>query len=68
MKKLANENEKISCIANTEEKYISFSKKIFNSFVNKTGKLVDVKFELRFIDSFKFMQTSLANLAWKTCE
>ena len=50
--------------SSTEEKYISFSKKIkvdeYKS--RKTGEMVSLNFEIRFIDSFKFLQTSLANL------
>ena len=44
----------LSCIPSTEEKYISFSR--------KKGTLLPIKFEIRFIDSFKFLQTSPANL------
>ena len=53
-----------SCIPSTEEKYISFSKKIKvdEYFSIKMGKLLRKKFEIRFIDSFKYLQTSLANL------
>lgn len=44
--------------------YISFSKKIkvddYES--RKNGETVSLNFEIRFIDSFKFLQTSLANL------
>ena len=54
----------MNCIPSTEEKYISFSKKIkvdeYKS--RKTGEIVSLYFEIRFIDSFKFLQTSLANL------
>jgi len=42
----------IDCIPNTEEKYISFSK----SIQDEEGKL---KHKLRFLDSFKFMASSL---------
>ena len=54
----------MSCIPSTEEKYISFSKKIVvdKYFSRKMGKLLPKKFEIRFIDSFKFLQASLANL------
>ena len=47
-----------------EEKYISFSKKIkVDEYISRrTGETVSVHFEIRFIDSFKFLQTSLANL------
>ena len=53
-----------NCIPSTEEKYISFSKKIkvdeYKCTI--TGKTFPIHFEIRFIDSFKFLQTSLANL------
>ena len=54
----------LSCIPSTEEKYISFSKKIkVDKYLSrKMGKPLPKKFEIRFIDSFKFLQTSLANL------
>jgi len=45
----------IDCIPNTEEKYIGFSK----SIKDKKGKL---KYKLRFLDSFKFMASSLDKL------
>ena len=52
-----------TCIPSTEEKYISFSKKVkVDEYQNKDGKTISLNFELRFIDSFKFLQTSLANL------
>ena len=56
--------EILSCIPSTEEKYISFSKKIKvgENFSRKMGKTFPIKFEIRFIDSFKFLQTSLAHL------
>ncbi|CAH3150037.1 unnamed protein product, partial [Porites evermanni] len=54
----------LNCIPSTEEKYISFSKKIkVAEYKSKiTGEMVSLNFEVRFIDSFKFLQTSLANL------
>ena len=53
----------INCIPNNEEKYISFSKDIVvGEYTNKNGKVVDVKQQLRFIDSFKFMASSLDKL------
>ena len=54
----------LNCIPSTEEKYISFSKKIkVDEFISRrTGETVSVYFELRFIDSYKFLQTSLTNL------
>ena len=53
----------INCIPNNEEKYISFSKDIVvGEYTNKNGKVVDVKQQLRFVDSFKFMASSLDKL------
>ena len=48
----------LECIPYTEEKYITFNKKI------KVDEIygADITFEIRFIDSFKFLQTSLSNL------
>ena len=54
----------LTCIPSTEEKYISFSKKIkvdeYKS--RKNGKTISLNYEIRFSDSFKFLQTSLADL------
>ena len=64
IKQLACLPGELNCIPSTEEKYISFSKKIkvdeYKS--RRTGETVSLYFEIRFIDSFKFLQTSLANL------
>ena len=64
MKQLACLPGELNCIPSTEEKYISFSKKIkvdeYKS--RRTGEMVSQYFEIRFIDSFKFLQTILANL------
>ena len=64
IKKLSSLKGELNCIPSTEEKYISFSKKIkVDEYRSKrTGEMVSLNFELRFIDSFKFLQTSLANL------
>ena len=64
MKQLAKLKGELSCIPSTEEKYISFSKKIKVSEYNsrKNGATLPIKFEIRFIGSFKFLQTSLAKL------
>ncbi|XP_065681600.1 uncharacterized protein LOC136095231 [Hydra vulgaris] len=62
IKKLS-EGGKINCIPNNEEKYISFSKELkVNELTNKEGKQVEVKLQLRFLDSFKFMAASLDSL------
>ena len=61
----------IDCIPNNEEKYISFSKKITVSTYPKKAideegstyyKQEPIKYKIRFIDSFKFMSTSLNSL------
>ena len=63
IKQLSKIKGDFTCIPSTEEKYISFSKKIkVDEYQNKDGKTISLNFELRFIDSFKFLQTSLANL------
>ncbi|XP_065684304.1 uncharacterized protein LOC136096687 [Hydra vulgaris] len=55
--------EKINCIPNNEEKYISFSEQIkVDEYINKKGKKVEIKKELRFLDSYKFMASSLYEL------
>ncbi|GFS97367.1 uncharacterized protein NPIL_1401 [Nephila pilipes] len=50
IKELGYDKKQINLIPNTEEKYISFSKSVSNDF------------QLRFLDSFKFMPSSLENL------
>ena len=64
IKKLSGLKGELNCIPSTEEKYISFSKKIkVDEYRSKrTGEMATLNFEIRFIDSFKFLQTSLANL------
>ena len=64
IKQLARLEGDLNCIPSTEEKYISFSKsiKVGEYYCLKLGKMIDVNFEIRFLDSFKFLQTSLANL------
>ena len=64
MKDLGKKSGNIKCIPNNEEKYISFSKQIFQeSYENKKGKIQNVFHEFRFLDSFKFMASSLHALA-----
>ena len=64
IKNLGMTEGEINCIPKTEEKYISFSKKIIvgEFFSEKTFEYVQVKRELRFIDSFSFLAKSLENL------
>ena len=64
IKQLAKVDADLTSIPTTEEKYISFSKFIaVDQYHSKQYEQVLFKnFEMRFIDSFKFLQTSLSNL------
>ena len=63
IKQLAKLEGKLDCIPSTEEKYISFSKTIkVGEYKDYSESVFDINFEIRFLDSFKFLQTSLANL------
>ena len=63
VKNLGRTEGNIKCIPNNEEKYISFSKEIVvGEYQNKKGEKVEVKHEIRFLDSFKFMASSLESL------
>ena len=64
IKQLAKVSGDLSTIPSTEEKYISFSKSITvdHYYSKNMGKLLPKKFEIRFIDSFKFLQASLSDL------
>ena len=64
IKQLSKVEGELTCIPTTEEKYISFSKKIkvYEYVSRKTWKKVNLNFELRFIDSFKFLQSGLSKL------
>ena len=58
IRELAKVEGKLDCIPNTEEKYITFSKHIEVGSYNGNP----VTFEIRFLDSYKFLQSSLAGL------
>ena len=63
IKNLGKTEGNIKCIPNNGEKYISFSKYVVvGSFKNKKGENKEIKHEIRFIDSFKFMSSSLDKL------
>ena len=56
--------EGMNVIAENSEKYISFSLNIeVGTYVNKKGETVVKKIQLRFIDSIRFMASSLDKLA-----
>lgn len=61
---IKNLGGEITCIPNNEESYISFSKQItVDSFKDKQGEEKNVKRELRFLDSYKFLSSPLSTLA-----
>ena len=63
IKNLAFSAGNIDCIPNNEEMYISFTKRIqVGSYTTKEGETKPLHHKIRFIDSFKFMGTSLDNL------
>ncbi|KAJ8980867.1 hypothetical protein NQ317_008926 [Molorchus minor] len=62
IKKLASNKESVSVIAQTKEKYISFSKSILVE-KSKTAKVPDTYLRLKFVDSFRFLSKSLDKLS-----
>ena len=58
IKQLGKTEGNINCIPNNEEKYISFSKSI-----HIDGDKWENKMEIRYIDSFKFMASSIDSLS-----
>ena len=64
IKKLGKVPGDLSSIPTTEEKYITFSKfiEVDQYYSKKKEKVFFKKFEKRFIDSFKFLNASLADL------
>ena len=62
IKNLGTTGGNISCIPNNEDKYISFTKQIIVDTFTKDSRKIDVKRDIRFIDSFRFMSSSLSSL------
>ena len=63
IKELVKHTTKIGVIAKNTENYISFSVKVeVDKYINKAGNEKFKEIELRFIDSFKFMSSSLDSL------
>ena len=62
IKDLAETPGGIDYISKTEEKYVSFTKTIVVDTFQKDGKEIEVKRKIRFIDSLKFMASSLEKL------
>ena len=57
VKCLSYDNNQIDVIAKSEEKYLTFTKYMPLNYFNK------INFKIRFIDSFSFLNSSLASLA-----
>ena len=49
------------CLGENTEKYITFSAPITKKFNNK-DKIIEITYKIKFIDSYKFMSTSLSKL------
>ena len=63
IRELAKHTKDIGVIAKNVEDYISFSIKVeVDKYVDKNGEEKSKEIELRFIDSFKFMSSSLDSL------
>ena len=62
IKDLAETPGEIDCISKTEERYISFTKTIVVDSFFKNGEEKKVRRKIRFIDSLKFMASSLEKL------
>jgi len=60
-----DKSDNITCIPNNQERYLSMSKKIKvgTSKDPKTGKMNDLYYEIRFLDTFQFMASSLESLS-----
>ena len=63
IKNLGVTEGEIDCIPKNDEKFISFTKNVVvGSYTNKDGDIKERYRKLRFIDSFKFMNSGLAKL------
>ena len=63
IKELGKKSENIEVIAKNKEDYISFSTKVVvDKYIDFEGNERDKSLEIRFIDSFKFMVSSLDSL------
>ena len=57
---------KLNCIGDNKEKYITFSVPIKKEVINNNGDKKIITYKLKFIDSYRFMQTSLSELVDNT--
>ena len=64
VKNLGKTHGSIGAIANNEQKYISFSRNVVvGNYFDEEGKEKPIYQQIRFVDLFKFMASSLENLA-----
>ena len=63
VKNLGVSEGNINCIPNNEERYISFTKQITVGKYEKEGRTFPIRRDIRFIDSFRFMASSLDSLS-----
>ncbi|KAJ8978158.1 hypothetical protein NQ317_016861 [Molorchus minor] len=63
IKELCTPGVKVDVLAQNKEKYISFTKHLYmHDYITNKGEIRKQFLKLRFIDSFKFLSTSLQNL------
>ncbi|UYV67414.1 hypothetical protein LAZ67_5000503 [Cordylochernes scorpioides] len=64
IKALADRGGDLKVISKTEQNYISFSSKItVGEYKDKNDVLKPIKYDMRFLDSFSFLSSSLDNLS-----
>ena len=49
------------CLGENTEKYITFSAPLIKEITNK-NKIIEITYKIKFIDSYRFMSTSLSKL------
>ena len=62
VRRLADTDGEVDCIPHNEEKYITFSKNVIVDTIQKDDKDMNVYMKLKFVDTFKFQNTSLEKL------
>ena len=62
IKELVKEFDRnLECLGENTEKYITFSVPLKKEIRNK-DKIIEIKYKIKFIDSYRFMSTSLSKL------